>query len=352
VFSIPNTTIAFNTYDEDVGRAGSPQTFIPSQLIVGGYIFASVQPVYVRLTAGPFGTQRKLPEFFLPPGAQGIQVGSTGNPVSKIEVRNGGAATNPQFWGALATETDPIGPFNPASYTINAQGQVVPPPLIGITWQQDGVNKSFEQIANMVSVGGVSWSISDDVPGTRTTIPVPGIGFQHNDAAQLNEVIADFEDGGIVWTLTDDAANHRVKIAGAASRFLSEGTAVANVTVSATTEATATTICSAGAVTFDGSTPAIIECFAPDFDAGAATYDITFVLYDGASSIGQLGEIISSTASTDRRSFFSTTRLTPSAASHTYSFRAFRAATNVTVHAGGGGVGVRFPASIRVYKDA
>lgn len=235
MFSIPNTTINFATYDEDVGRAGNPQTFFPSQLIVGGYVFCSTQPCYVRLTVGAFGTGRKLPEFFLPPGTQGIEVGSEGNPVSKIEVRSGGTSTAPQFWGALMTQYDPLGPFNPASYSVDSTGAIVPPPLIGITWQQDGINKSFEQIANLTAVGGVPWNISDDVANKRTLIPVPPIGVQIADAGQVNEQIIDFQNaGGITWSQADDAANHRTKITGtvtATSSFIVGAQGTGTITV-------------------------------------------------------------------------------------------------------------------------
>ena len=41
-----------------------------------------------------------------------------------------------------------------------------------------------------------------------------GVGVEHNDALVATEPNIDFEDGGVTWTITDDAANSRVKISG------------------------------------------------------------------------------------------------------------------------------------------
>jgi hypothetical protein len=356
VFSIANTSISFQTYDLDAGRSPQAQTFSSSQLLTGGYVFCSTAAVYVRLTVGFGGQERQLPEFFLPPGAQGVEVDtkSGGNPVKRIEVR-AATATAAQFWGALSTKTDPIGGFVPASYSVSAGGVVIPPPAIGLTFQQDGVNKAFEQIADFVSLGGISWVISDDVPGTRALIPVPKNGFQVADAGQLNEVILDFQNaGGITWAIADDAANNRVKVTGTVASVLAYAENAGNTSVIVTTEATAVSCVSAGAVTFDGVTPVIIEYYCPDIsNASAATIEVFMALYDGANSIGwTMDANFPATNGYKNGPIYWRRRLTPSAAAHTYSCRAWvSAAAGVNVQGGAGGSGNRMPQYIKITKD-
>lgn len=122
----------------------------------------------------------------------------------------------------------------------------------------------------------------------------------------------------------------------------------ANVTVSATTEAGATTVVTAPAITFDGTTVALIEFFAPYVDSSAAPV-LTFVLYDGAASIGIFGGI-TITAASNRYLARLTRRLTPSNAAHTYSIRAFVSSGTAVVNAGAGGVGVNLPGFIKVTR--
>jgi hypothetical protein len=124
-----------------------------------------------------------------------------------------------------------------------------------------------------------------------------------------------------------------------------------SVTVSATTEATANTVVTAGAVTFDGATPVVIEFYAPYVQpASVATAYVQLVLYDGSSSIGLLGIVGNPAANTMYDPVFLRRRLTPAAASKTYSVRAFQANGNGTVGAGVGGVGANMPAYIRITK--
>lgn len=126
------------------------------------------------------------------------------------------------------------------------------------------------------------------------------------------------------------------------------------VSVTATTEATANTVVTAAALTFDGATPALVEFFSPDVapDNAAAGRRIIFALYDGSSSIGFLGtgpysQVVGNPADVPVRV---ARRLTPAAATKTYSVRAFVSAGTATVSAGAGGAGVALPGYIRITK--
>ena len=123
----------------------------------------------------------------------------------------------------------------------------------------------------------------------------------------------------------------------------------AGVTVSATSEATATTIVSSNAVTFDGATAVIIEVFLPG-DSNAASQQNNFVLYDGASSIGIWDITNTSASGTLEYAQVLKRKLTPSAAAHTYSVRGYKlvGASSFIIQAGAGGSGNTMPGYIRI----
>ena len=114
-----------------------------------------------------------------------------------------------------------------------------------------------------------------------------------------------------------------------------------SVNITATSEATATTLVTAAAVTFDGNTEVIIE-FSANMARPEGGNNIFFWLYEDGSSIGRLGYLLST--SQDGGPVHLTRRLTPSAASHTYSVRAHMDTSNGTVSAGAGGSGNGVPA--------
>lgn len=125
-----------------------------------------------------------------------------------------------------------------------------------------------------------------------------------------------------------------------------------NVVVSATTEAAATTVKTATAVTFDGLTTVRVEFFAPyvDVAANAGGNNVRFVLYDGSSSIGLLGLSGSGQTAVLDGPVMLGRELTPSAAAHTYSVRAFRTNANSTVTGGAGASGNDVPGYIKITK--
>src|SRR5579862_4800890 len=289
MFTVPNTSIVFNTYDEDANRVPAAQTFINNAENVGGYLYASLQPVYVRLTVGTQGAVRKLPEFFMAPGVQdlGSAPGVGGSPVTKIEVRTAGVGSA-QFWAVLTTALDPIGSFSPSPYQVGANGQIIPPPA-----------------QNLI--------------------------FQHNGLLVATEGTADFIDAnGMVWTLTDDPVNGRVLISvapPATSGVLSYVQFTAPVNIATTTEATATTIVTAGAVNFDGVSEYILEYFFSSYrNTTGNACEIISLFHDDTAGAG-IGQFMDAnfpaTLHYEQGGGIAQRRLIPPAGNRTYSVRAF-----------------------------
>lgn len=125
-----------------------------------------------------------------------------------------------------------------------------------------------------------------------------------------------------------------------------------NTTISATAEASADTVVTGSAVTYDGSTAVVIEFFTPYARPAidAAGRLLSIYLYDGSSSIGRMGAYITPAASNDSKPILLRRRLTPSAAAHTYSIRATINASTGGLNAGAGGSGADMPSYIRITK--
>jgi hypothetical protein len=125
----------------------------------------------------------------------------------------------------------------------------------------------------------------------------------------------------------------------------------ASLTVSSTTEATAQAFVTGNAKTYDGVTTVMVEFFACNArTASAVNSSLTCWLYDGASSIGQISFQSVVAATGNNVPVFAVRRLTPSAASHTYSIRASVNNTTGLIGAGAGGSGNTSPGYIRIYK--
>lgn len=118
-----------------------------------------------------------------------------------------------------------------------------------------------------------------------------------------------------------------------------------DVSISATTEATANTIVTANAVAFDGSTRVKIEYWIEQVVTVSGA-NLQLWLYDGSSSIGRIGRFLDDSAS--RMTANGIRFLTPSNASHTYSIRGSTGSGTATAGAGAGGTGNAVPGFIRI----
>ncbi len=116
-----------------------------------------------------------------------------------------------------------------------------------------------------------------------------------------------------------------------------------NVTVSATTEASGTTVISCAAHTFDGS-PVLAEFYCNALSVG------DFVIVSLFESTTQIGRFTQSATGVSAFAAHGAIRFTPSAASHTYTVTAYRGSSNGTVNAGAGGTAVYSPTFVRFTK--
>lgn len=119
-----------------------------------------------------------------------------------------------------------------------------------------------------------------------------------------------------------------------------------NTTISATSEGTANSVVTANAVSYDGSTVIVLECFVPFLDTGSG---VLVLFFDGSNALALIDAppaLARSGGGTFRL------RLTPSNASHTYSVRAYleTGSTNGTIYGGAGTGGGIAPTYIRQVK--
>lgn len=195
-----------------------------------------------------------------------------------------------------------------------------------------------------------------------TTINAAGGGA----AAIATDTIWDAAGDMVIGTGADSAG--RVAIGAASKVWQSDGSTAAwkyppgyemayveftsVVTVTAgTVEATAVSVVSGGSVAFDGSTIVLIHFYAPNYQNPNTTDNLRFWLYDGSSSIGEIGRTTNpaAAAAAEGGPVVLERRMTPSNASHTYSIRA--SATNTaSVSAGAGGASTYMPGFIRITK--
>ena len=118
-----------------------------------------------------------------------------------------------------------------------------------------------------------------------------------------------------------------------------------DVAISATSGATANTIVTSSAIAYSGSQTIIIEFMANGQTGSAA--NLYAVLYDGSTELGIMS-IVSSGSGVGRAPVHAFRRLTPSAATHTYSIRGFRDTADGSYRAGAGTAGVFMPGFIRI----
>lgn len=128
-------------------------------------------------------------------------------------------------------------------------------------------------------------------------------------------------------------------------------------TATSSTETSAVTVVSAGAVTFDGSTKVRIEFFSPHMEPSDNSNQGILTLFDGntSSPVGQLAWVFGG-GSSSAYPIMAARELTPSAASHTYFVGILDggaiSAQHARVIAGSGGTGTLLPGFIRISKAA
>jgi hypothetical protein len=217
----------------------------------------------------------------------------------------------------------------------------------------------FGQAVELDLTGSVAGtSVDYALYGSNTTtnaqvITAATINVQHNDVLLAAEPTLDFEDGnGVVWTLTDDGANTRMKV-GIASAELAYVPVTAPITVSSAAEAAPTVIAATPAIALDGATKVKVTVSAPMVQPGANDL-IAIVLsssVDGA--LGRLGffGVEGDPGGNDRYPMERSWRGVPSAGNHVFTAGAWRSGTNGVITCGtGAGLGTYQPAYIEVTR--
>jgi hypothetical protein len=128
-----------------------------------------------------------------------------------------------------------------------------------------------------------------------------------------------------------------------------------NLSVTATTAAAADTCITANAVVFDGATIVTIEFYTGRARTPAANaVHLVMNLWDGATDIGRIAQLENPAgANPFSAPVHVVRRLTPSAASHTYSVRCWVASSGTgTVEGGAGGVDTMSPSFLRISRVA
>lgn len=202
----------------------------------------------------------------------------------------------------------------------------------------------------------ITWTTTDNAGVSVGYTPVFALGVQHNDAGQVNEAVLDLKDAaaaalpgvpGLTFALTDDSANNRVKVTPtltAGPRLYSYTEQTSGVAITATSEATAQTVISSNAITFDGATKVRVTFYAIAWrNASANAVECFMVLSDSVA--GVLGTVadenITEATAGVRHGPISWTRVyTPSSGTRTLSVKAYASTANgFTLPAGAGGSG-------------
>lgn len=129
----------------------------------------------------------------------------------------------------------------------------------------------------------------------------------------------------------------------------------AAVSVTGTTEAGSNNVVTSAAVTYDGSTPVMIDFFAPNVNApNAASGFIVLLLYEDATILGLLGILRQpgTTSANMTAAMYLSRRITPASGSKAYSIKAYVSSGTGTITAGAGGTGTYLPGFIRISKAA
>jgi hypothetical protein len=120
-----------------------------------------------------------------------------------------------------------------------------------------------------------------------------------------------------------------------------------NVSITATTEATANQVVSAGAITYENVPHRIT--FGCLRSTAPASQSMNIGLFDGTTGLGIIA-FLGSTSPAQQSPIEQSRLFTPSAASHTYNIRAWVSGGTGTVEANAGGAGTNMPGFILVER--
>jgi hypothetical protein len=206
----------------------------------------------------------------------------------------------------------------------------------------DGQNKiQLEVVQGTPTAGATLANLNGaaSVPGSALLLANVQV-----DAAVASIVTAKIDTGSTVraqMTVTGASAGTQLAYA----EF------TADVTISATTEATANTIVTAGAISVDGSTPIIVE-FGVEACVIAVVGQLDIWLYEDGSSTGEkMAKVVNPAAASFADPVTARRKRTPASGSRTYSIRGSRVTANWTVEGGPAASG-KMPGYIRVTKAA
>jgi len=117
------------------------------------------------------------------------------------------------------------------------------------------------------------------------------------------------------------------------------------LSVTPTSDATAADFIVGNAVAYDGSTRVRIEFCAP-YISSSSGQAVVCNLYDGSTDLGRVMEGFGVVDSPGKAVVY----ITPTAATHTYKWRAWKTGGTASIGAGGSGAGAYFPAFMRISK--
>jgi hypothetical protein len=210
-------------------------------------------------------------------------------------------------------------------------------------------NGKLEVIANYVLKAALRMGLAVNSGWVDVNVDNETIGI---DSRNKLEVIKNYVSPQATLTLGKMLLGQGAFVAAAVSFELDYVEFTSPVNPAATSEATASTVVTGSAVTYDGGTVVTIEFFAVNArpDTSAIGDKITFCLYQDGVSIGQLGVIQTTAAQSMNVPVHLVRRMTPSTGSHTYSIRAFVTTSTGLVTAGTGGSGNAMPGFIRITR--